>query len=361
MCNLSMNKSDSQESRKSFFYLPAWRYFIKFYQGQYRLLLLNAIGSAAQSLLILPTLFLVRFAFDKAIPQKNINLLMLIGLGIFAFRIANSGVSLWLRAVNINIIRTAIFNFRVDILRKLYDFSRTFHTRVDQKTLHARIVQDTERLSNVSDALVSRLLPSLFTSVGLCFVLLYFNWILLLVMGSIFPAIFLTNMYIAKMVKERVHLFQRAFETFSKGMLFVLRHMDLTKIQSAERREIELQTKNIEKLQDTGKRMAYISAVNGQIQQILTGISGTLIIIVGGAAITRGSMTIGELLSFYVAAGFLYGQLNNITSSVTDFIAGNESMITLYSLARTEEIEPYRGKKKVLFKGLLLLESVSFK
>lgn len=355
-----MNKSDNQESRKPFFYLPAWRYFINFYRGQYRLLLLNAIGSAAQSLLILPTLLLIRFAFDKAIPQKNINLLVLIGLSIFAFRLANSGISLWLRATNVNIIRTVIFNLRVDILRRLYDFSRTFHTRVDQEALHARIVQDTERLNSVSDALVSRLLPSLFTSVGLCLVLLYYNWILLLVLCSIFPLIFLTNRYIATMVKERVQVFQRAFEAFSKGMLFVLRHMDLTKIQSAEREEIERQTENIETLQDTTKRMTYIYAISGQTQQILTGISGILIIIVGGAAIARGSMTIGELLSFYVAAGFLYGQLNNITSSVTDIIAGNESVVTLYSLAQTEETEPYHGREKIRFKGSLFLESISF-
>lgn len=341
-----MNKSNGQESHKSFFYLPAWRYFIKFYQGQYRLLLLNAVGSAAQSLLILPTLFLVRFAFDKVIPQKDVNLLIIIGLGIFAFRLANSGISLGLRAVNINIIQTAIFNLRVDILRKLYDFSRAFHTGVDQKTLHARIVQDTERLSNVSDALVSKLLPSLFTSLGLCFVLFYFNWTLFLVMGSIFPVVFLTNRYIGVMVKERVRVFQRAFEVFSKGILFVLRHMELTKIQSTERAEIERQTKNIERLQNTTKRMAYIYAINGQIQQILTGISGILIIIVGGGTIARSSMTIGELLSFYVAAGFLYSQLNNITSSITDIVAGNESVVTLYNLVQTEETEPYRGKKK---------------
>jgi ATP-binding cassette, subfamily B, bacterial len=355
-----MADGPNTESQQSFFNFSAWRYFFAFHRDQSLSICFSSLGSAAQSLVVLPTLFLIRYLFDVAIPQNNIRLLVLAGLGIFGFRLINSGISLWLRAVNIRIINRAIFLLREDLLKKLYLFSRSFHTREDQKIIQTRIVQDSERLSNMSNTLLSRLLPSFFTSLALCFVLLFLNWFLVLVMISLFPVIFLTNRLSGNMVKSRVYVFQRAFETFSKGIWFVLRYMDLTRIQGAEEAETQRQTRSLKDLQNQTGRMSFIYAIHGQIQQTLTSLSGILIIIIGGAFVANARMTMGEFLSFYVAAIFLFNHVDNITTSITDLINGNESLITLYNLAQTRDIQPYQGKKQIAFKGFISLESVSF-
>ncbi len=322
---------------------------------------MSAVISAAQSLIIVPTLLLVRYVFDVAIPQKNIRLLVLIGVGIFIFRLTNSAVSLWIRSVNISIIKTAIFNLREDLLNRIYGFSRSVHTRLDQKTTHARIVQDTERLSNMSDALISRFIPSLFTSLALCIILLFLNWFLFLIMISLFPVILMANRYTGKLVKEKVFKFQRAFEAFSKGMMFVLRHMDLTRVQTAEEQEIIRQTGTLANLRTRTGKMAFIYAVHGNVQTILTGLSGIIILVVGGITVATKSITIGEFISFYVAAGYLNGYVDTITKSIADIIAGNESIVTLHDLAATKNVQPYAGKKQIPFRGFLSLESVSFR
>lgn len=356
-----MNKFNKHDINRSFFDAAAWRYFIKFFRGQQKRLALSAAISAAQSLVIVPTLLLVRYVFDVAIPQKNVRLLVLIGIGIFLFRLTNSAVSLWIRTINISIIKTAIFNLREDLLSRIYRFSRAAHTQLDQKTTHARIVQDTERLSNMSDALISRLIPSLFTSLALCIILLFLNWFLFLIMISLFPVLFLANRHTGKLVKEKVFKFQRSFEKFSKGMLFVLRHMDLTRVQTAEEQETSRQIGTLTDLKAGTGNMAFIYAVHGNVQSILTGLSGIIILVVGGMTVANGSITIGEFISFYVAAGYLNGYVRTITTSVADIIAGNESIVTLHRLAATKNVQPYLGKKQVSFKGFLSLESVSFK
>jgi ATP-binding cassette, subfamily B, bacterial len=356
-----MNKSRNPDPGRSFFDRAAWRYFVQFYAGQHKRLAMSAVISAAQSLIIVPTLLLVRYVFDVAIPQKNIRLLVLIGIGIFVFRLANSAISLWIRAVNISIIKTAIFNLREDLLNRIYGFSRAVHTRLDQKTTHARIVQDTERLSNMSDALISRLIPSLFTSLALCIILLFLNWFLFLIMISIFPVIFMANRYTGKLVKEKVFSFQRAFEAFSNGMMFALRHMDLTRVQTAEEQEIRRQTGTLADLKTRTGKMAFIYAVHGNVQTILTGLSGIIILVVGGITVAIKSITIGEFISFYVAAGYLNGFVDTIAKSIADIIAGNESIVTLHDLAATKNIQPYAGKKQIPFRGFLSLESVSFR
>lgn len=352
--------SENRETKKSFFDIAAWRYFIRFYQKEFRRLFSVSIGLAVQSFMALPGLLLIRYAFDVAVPQKNIYLLALVGIGLLVIRFAESGLSLWLRTINIRIIRKTIFKIREDLLRRLYKFSRRFHTQTDEKTMHARIVQDTERLSNMSDALLSRLLPSLFASVVLCFVLLYLNWILFLIILSFFPVLFLTNRFTGIIVKNRVYVFQRAFERFSKGILFVLRYMDLTRIQSAEDEEIDRQTIAFRDLQSTSEKMAFIFAVHSHVQRTLTAVSGIIILIVGGAMIVTARMTIGEFLSFYIAAAILNNHLGIIAEMIAEIMAGNESMVTLYHLVETVDIEPYHGILRKDFKGFLSLKSVSF-
>ncbi len=317
--------------------------------------------SSAQSLIIVPTLLLVRYAFDEAIPQKNIHLLVLIGIGIFIFRLTNSAISLWIRSINIEIIQTAIYKLREDLLNTVYLYSRSVYTSLDLKTTQARMVQDTARLNRMSNALVSKLLPSFFTSLALCIILLFINWFLFLVLISVFPLLFLSNRYMGKIVKKKVFVFQRVFETFSKGVLFVLRYMDLTKTQTAEDQEINRQIKILKELKTRTGKMAFIYAVYGQVQKALTELSSIIILVVGGYSVAAQSITIGEFIAFFVAAGYLNGCVTTITTSIPEIITGNESMVTLYQMVRTKNVQPYHGKKQIQFEGCISTEAVSFR
>jgi len=351
---------DKSKSTKPFFQRELWKYFIKLYDNHYRKLFISSFGSAALVILILSQVLLVRYAFDEVIAQKNIQLLIIIGMAIFVLRFLNAVISLWLRNINIKIINTAIFRLREDLLLKLYSFSRSFHIFHDQKIIHARIVQDTERFCNLSNALVSRIFPAIFISFALSVILIFLNWSLFLIILVLIPLLFFTNRYIGKHIKKRVFVFQRSFEKFSKGVLFVLRFMDLTVIQSAQKEEIERQRSILSDLQSKTGSMAIIYAFNAQAQEVLTGLIGIVIIIVGGAAVALKMMTLGEFMSFYLASVFLNKFINTITNSIPDVIAGNESMITLYQLVNTNEMAPYTGQKQLDFTGQIKLESVSF-
>ncbi len=212
-----MNKYDRQQSRMSLFDKAAWCYFINFFKGQYKRLAFSATVSSAQSLIIIPVLLLIRYVFDEAIPQKNIHLLVLIGIGIFAFNLVNSAISLWVRSTTIDIIRIAIFKLREDLLSRVYMISRSVYSRLDLKTIHARLVQDTERISNMSDALVSKLLPSFFTSLALCLILLFINRFLFLVVISIFPVLFLRTDLQEKKLRRKYTYFNGLLKHSAKA------------------------------------------------------------------------------------------------------------------------------------------------
>lgn len=338
----------------------AWQFYRTTFAGSYTGLLLTTLASAGQMLLIIPSLLLVKYAFDELIPAKNITYLLITGVVILLLRVLNSLITIAVRKKHIQIINKAIFRLRDTILTRLYSFSRSFFLKNDHRLIHIRIVEDTERLTNMSTALISRLLPSILISVGLLVVLFILNAYLLLIIITLFPLLFFANRYVGRKIKRRVFVFQRAFEHFSKGVSFVLRFMSLTHVQSAQHLEIQRQRLILEELKEKTGSMAIIYAVNAQIQEVLTGLSAIVIIIIGGVAVANQSMSLGEFLSFYLAAIYLNKYINTITTAIPDVITGNESLSTLYDLSAWDEEDPLRGERKIHFSGEMEMQEVSF-
>lgn len=338
----------------------AWQYYFSFFSGRYGRIIWTTVAAAGQTLIIIPSLLLVKYAFDIVIPENDVRLLILIGVAIFLLRLVNSLISVTLRKSHIRIINRAVRLIRESLLQKLYSFSWLYYANSDLRTLHTRIVQDTERLANMSTALISRLLPSMIIGFGLLLVCFIINWYLLLIIISLFPFLFLANRLMGRRIKKRVFVFQRAFEEFSKGIYFVLRYMPLTTIQSAQKEETERQKTIISDLQDKTNRMADLFSVNLQLQETLTGLTAIVIIIVGGISVAMNNMTLGDFLSFYLAAMYLNKYVNTITGSIPDIIAGNVSLNTIHELSSNDKVVQNRGVERIEFDGSIELREVSF-
>ena len=346
--------------RRKIIDLDAWRYFESRSPGRLGVLLVFGLVAATQSFLLLPVLLLIRHAVDTAIPQRQVGLLIAIGAGIFALRAVGSLLALWLRAAHLRVLKEAIFRLREDLLGRLFMLSRAAYTRLDRDTTHARIVLDTERLDEASHTVVARLIPAVFSAAVLLLLLALLEPRLLLLMLTLAPLLLLSTRATGRRVRRRVVQFQRAFETFSNGILFVLQHMELTLVQSYEGREAQRRTFDMSRLKEASQRMAFIYAVHGQVQTITVTLCGVVILVAGGAAVAAGQLTIGGFLSFWVAAGLLNQQIMTIVGGLPDVIAGNESMVTLYRFATACEPRPYRGREVIPFQGRLELDRVEF-
>ena len=342
------------------FPIEAWRYLFSFFYGNWHKLIATSVGSVFQASLIIPILLLIRYVLDVVVPQKLINELLWVGLAIVGIRILSTGMALYLRSINIRIMTTIVFRMRENLMQKIYTFSQAFYAREDQRLLQARIVQDTERIANMNNSLVSGVIPALLISLGLIVVLIILNWYLFLIILVIFPFIYFTNHYLANVTRKEVYSFQRSFEVFSKVISFVMKFMELIKIQSMEEYESRKQTEILEDLRDKTTRMTYASSVYGQVQTFLVGIAGIMVLVFGGISVIKGMMTLGEFFAFYIAASQLQNNINALNNAFTTIITGNESLITLYGIAVHEDTEPYLGELKKEFTDCITLKSVSF-
>jgi len=352
---------NKKKSGTHFFSKEAWRYYLKFFKSERNKLIGTSIGSTFQAFLIIPTLLLVRYIFDVVIPEKDPGMLIIIGLTIIFIRLINASTTLFLRKINIRIISDVIFRIREDLSKKIYTFSRDFYTREDLRILHTRITQDTERIMGMSNILATNFIPSILISIGLCIILFIFNWYLFIIILAFFPIIFFSNRYFGKITKERVFSYQRSFESFSKLTMFVMKFMDLIKTQSTEDYESKRHIEALEDLKEKTERRTYFFSVNGQVQTFLIGISGILVIVVGGISVINDTMTLGDFFAFYIAANHLQSNISIINNSFTTIVTGNESLLTLHGIKLNKDTEPYIGKSKIDFKGNIFMKSVTFK
>ena len=338
----------------------AMRLFAHYYRFAGRRLAAYALAASAQSLLVLPILFLIRRAFDQAIPNGDVAALIRIGLAIILVRVLYSLAGLGLRAYILDLIKQAVAHLRRDLLDRLYALERDYFGHADLDKMHARIVLDSERFDNLSNRLLSSMLPALFGTVALFLVLVALNWRLVALTAVVLPPLAVIARLAGSWVKRDVYAFQRAFEQFSKAVLFALRQMDLTRLKACEAMELGRQYRAAETVSTDGRRMAMSFAIHGQLQRNLTGLAGIMILVAGGSGVADGTMTLGDLMAFYVAAGLLNGQLDSLIGGMPDLIAGSESLVTLRGVLRDGQVEPYRGRQRVVFDGGLILSKVTF-
>ncbi|TMI76503.1 MAG: ABC transporter ATP-binding protein, partial [Bacillati bacterium ANGP1] len=106
----------------------------------------------------------MQYAFDKAIPGGQARLLAPIGLALLLLNLLNPGATLWTRHISLTVTKIAIRRLRERLLEWCYARSRTYYGDADLGRLHASIVQDTERVDIMSNALVAQMLPAVATT-----------------------------------------------------------------------------------------------------------------------------------------------------------------------------------------------------
>lgn len=338
----------------------AWRHYRNYYRGHEQRLAASIFLATAQALFILPLAFLVRYAFDTVIPGGQIGGLVLVGLAILAVTILNNATNVWARYLTLDVTKKVITQLRVELLDKCYALSRHFHTRADRATLHSELVFDTERVENMSNGLITVLIPAVCTSIALSAVLLYLNPFLFLTLLLVMPVLVLVGRRMGRLVRINTREYHAALSAYSKATLFILQLMDLTRAQGAVEYEKRRQRERIKHLQNTSTRRAWLETADHALHATIVTSWGVIILLIGGFAVAQNAMSVGDLISYYVAVSLLNGQLRSALGTVTHIIDGNVSLSTLYHFIKTDDPTPYHGTRSINFSGHVRLENVSF-
>jgi ATP-binding cassette subfamily B protein len=339
---------------------PPWRYYLEKYRGQFWQTFLSAVLAVLGFLFVIPSVMLVRMVFDRALPQSNFRLLLLAGVGLVLLSFASGGLSLLTRRIALKTTKLVTCHIRADLLTKMYSVSRHYFSETESSLLHSRIVHDSERVDLMTNSILSGVLPAAMCSIAVSLILLKLNWKLYLSLCCIGPILLFINRRLARKVRRNVRQFYDSFHNFSQGILFLLRTIDLVRVQNTKQFEIERQMERVQELREASGEMVWLQSAYGVTQQNMTTALVAIMLVVGGWAVASHTMTMGSLMSFYFCLALLSSYLRDLLSSAPLIIAGNESLLELHGLLALDDLEPYRGTERISFRGNISFQQVRF-
>jgi len=295
--------------------------------------------------LVIPVPLLVGSAIDRAIPNGETGTLIAYGAAILALTLTGAAVSIAGRYVTVTAIRRATRLLREDAIRKLFTVSRRFYTSTEPSVLHDQIVNESGRVNAGTSAVLQDYVPGVVFILGLGGVLVSMNGTLALITLAFGPVIILTGRVIGKLLRIRVRRQHRTFERFSRGVLRLLRAMDLIRTRGAEDQELEDLSAAADELEQAGVARTVWNNFYSVTQATLLAAIGTTVLIVGGVFVIRGDMTLGDLISFYAGFALIRGPLSGIALRAPALIEGLQSLGHLEELLAAPDVRPYLGSR----------------
>ncbi len=311
-------------------------------------LLLAAVFMLLTSGMIAAQTYLVKPAFDKVLLNKDLKLLFFLPPAIIIVSILK-GVASYGRDYFMGYVGQKVVN---DIRDRLYShatsLSFSYFTKTPTGVIISRIINDVNLVQGALTRAPSSLVQGLTTMLALTGYILYLNWRLAAFSIVVLP---LAGFALSK--------FSRRFRKISTQMqeqvggLTVHLHetiagVRIVKAFGMESYENQRFAERNKKLFNSLMRSLKTSAVSHPVMEVISMLGTSLVILFGGYWIIRGSMTVGEFLSFMTALVFFYKplkDLNGINNTLQDGIAAAQRVFDV--LDTRPEIKDSRGASAV--------------
>jgi ATP-binding cassette, subfamily B, bacterial len=318
--------------------------------------LLSVLGAAA----VLPIPLLVGMALDDAILDEDIRQLALLSGAVVALSIVSGLIRVLATRLSVSATSAALASARAEAVQRLLELPRPVYAGGESAQLHDQVVHETQRIEEGTNAVLNDFLPGAVLAVGIAAVLAVMNPFLMIVTVVWGPVIYVAGKYLGRWVDRRIEGRHRTFERFSRSILGLLRSMDLVRIQGAEDYEARRQGEDIDDLARSTYSTAVGIAVYSVTQETLLAVSGAAVLVAGGFSIVDGSMTVGDLISFFAGLAILRGPLAYLSSQAHVVIEGARSLRHLHELVDAGDDRPYTGSRSIDFSGAVRLEDVTF-
>jgi ABC-type multidrug transport system fused ATPase/permease subunit len=339
----------------------AWRYYWNLYAPERGRILVATLSAIGQSAALLPVPLLIGYLLDKAIVGDDLRAVLLAGVAVLGAHLIYSGLVLLTRHLLVVADANAMKVFRSDLVDHLFKISRQHYTGLDQSRTQNTIVQDTERVAAMSTALMDQLIPGLIASAALIAIMIWvYAWLALVTLVFV-PLLYWLLHIIARRMQRESKNFRVTFENFSRSISRLLRDMTLIGYAGAEDYERARQKAQIERLSKAARAFQSVVIKHSVMNHLLAGVSGALVLVIGGRGIVGGRITPGQLLALYAGFSLLRNQWLAVSRAVPLIIAGRESLRALWEMLSEEYPSPYHGTRELCLAGHVKLVGVFFR
>jgi ATP-binding cassette subfamily B protein len=292
------------------------------YATAYKPQLAVVLGTiVAISLLSLVPPLLIRQLLDVAIPEEDLRMVTLLGLGMVAIPLLNGGLGVLQRWASAAVGEGIIFDLRCQLYGHLQRMSLGFFTTTKTGELMSRLNNDVVGAQQAVTGTFVTLAANTFSVVATLIIMFRIQWFLTLLAVVILPFFILVSRRVGRMLRvvRRDQLDRNAAmsnqmqETLSVSGALLVKLFGRTDAEDARFSEAAGQVR------DLGVRQATIGRWFFMALGVMSALGTALVFWVGALMVINGTLTTGDIvaLSFYLTA--LYGPLSGLSNARVEF------------------------------------------
>jgi subfamily B ATP-binding cassette protein MsbA len=303
-----------------------------------------------------------KFLMDDVIGQQNWDLLPVLAMAVGAATIVDAATSFANSQILGVAAQRAITDMRKDVEAHVMRLPVRYFDSTKSGVLISRIMSDAEGIRNLVGTGLVQLTGSLLTAVMALSLLVYLNWkltaVTILVLGAFGGGMATAFKRLRPLFRERGQINAEVTGRLAE----TLGGVRIVKAYTAEKREELVFAKGAHRLfRNVAKSLTGVSAV-GAFSAIVIGAIGIAMMLVGGASIRAGEMTIGDFVMYLTLTALVTVpiiQLASIGTQLTEAFAGLDRIREIRRMATEDDEDATRASLPGI-RGEVEFDDVSF-
>jgi ATP-binding cassette subfamily B protein len=277
---------------------------------------------------------------NAAIDFKYISNIIFILIGIYVISAIFNYIQQYIMA---DVAQKTVYDMRKDINAKLSRLPLKYFDGRTHGEILSRVTNDVDVISSTLQQGLTQLVTSVVTLVGILIMMLTISPMLTLIALVTLPLSFLATRIIAQQSQKFFARQQKYLGQLSGQVEEMYTGHKIVKVFNYEKQSIAKFNKVNDQLYDAGWKAQFISGIIMPLMMAISNLSYVFIAILGGIAVTRGTVTIGNIQAFIQYSRQFSQpivQTSNIANIIQSTIAAAERVFEVLN-----ELNKYRIKK----------------
>jgi ATP-binding cassette subfamily B protein len=278
---------------------------------------------------------------NAAIDFKYILNIILILIGLYVVSAIFNYVQQYIMA---DVAQKTVYDMRKDINAKLSRLPLKYFDGRTHGEILSRVTNDVDVISSTLQQGLTQLVTSVVTLVGILIMMLTISPMLTLIALVTLPLSFLATRIIAQQSQKFFARQQKYLGQLSGQVEEMYTGHKIVKVFNYEKQSIAKFNKVNDQLYDAGWKAQFISGIIMPLMMAISNLSYVFIAILGGIAVTRGTVTIGNIQAFIQYSRQFSQpivQTSNIANIIQSTIAAAERVFEV--LNETEQIQDQKN------------------
>jgi ABC-type multidrug transport system fused ATPase/permease subunit len=340
--------------------LDVWRRWAELHSADRGRVVLGIAVLVVQAAVLVAVPLVVRQLFVSIEGAPSTGAVVL-GGGLMALLYLGSGLlSYWGRTLLVRASNAAGLRLRDQVACHVLRLSGRTVDRANPARLETVAVEDVERAITTGTTALASMIPSAMLGAALCAAMLVFDVRLFLLNGAMVPLLWFADRRFGPAVRVTATAYQGSHAEFNHRYTGALRALSFLRAQAAIDEEIERERGLAAQLCTNHTNAAIADTVYGIAQNTLANAASAIVLVVGGMLVVRESLTLGDLLAFYVTLMLAKNYVIAMLLSLPAVLAGTAALQAIYKILDLADDAPYCGTETLKFEGRLEARSMRF-